>query len=42
MPKSGFHCSFTLPPVTGSVVSFPFSSSNVTVPAFASTFFIGT
>ena len=41
-PKSGFHCSLTAPPVTGSVVSVPSSSSKVTVPASASTRFIGT
>ena len=33
---------FTLPPVTGSVVSVPSSSSKVMVPAAASTCFIGT
>jgi hypothetical protein len=41
-PKSGFHCSFTLPPVTGSVQSRPFSSSKVMVPSLAFTSFIGT
>ena len=42
MPKSGFHCSLVLPPVTVVVISSPSSSSKVIVPAFASTFFIGT
>jgi hypothetical protein len=42
MPKSGFHCSLTLPPVTDSVMSSPVSSSKVMVPSFALTSFIGT
>ena len=35
-------CSFTLPPVTGRVISVPSSSSKVIVPSVALTSFIGT
>ena len=41
-PKSGFHCSFTFPPVTGRVQSRKSSPSKVIVPFLASTSFNGT
>ena len=42
MAQSGFHCSFTWPPVTGTSVLEPSSSSNTMVPRATSRSSVGT
>ena len=42
MAQSGFHCSFTQPPVTGVSIFVPSSSWNTMVPRAASRSSVGT
>ena len=42
MAQSGFHCSLTAPPVTGTSVRVPSSSSNTMVPRTGSRSRVGT